>query len=137
MSIDKKNRQFLIKIEPLLTDEDKEELERITHNLRNELKELDMVEDVDLAKEGQAPKGSKVGIDIFTIGSLIVTLASSSVVRNVFPTFVNTLRSWITRNENHKISLEIDGDKLEVTAISDKEKEKLIDAWISRHTEKV
>ena len=69
------------------------------------------------------------------LGSLLVTLGGS-VASNVIPSLANTLQSWVTRQDRHTISLEIGGDKLQLTGVSDKQQEKLIDAWISRHLEK-
>jgi len=140
MTINKRENELLINIEsaPIEEkDDDPEELERITHNLRDDLNELGAVEKVDLVKQAdkEAPKGSKSGGDIVTLGSMLVTLGASAA-STVIPNLANTLQSWLTRNERHKISLEIGGDKLEVTGISDKEQQKLIDTWISSHIEK-
>jgi hypothetical protein len=139
--IDKKENQVFVNIESTSNkedDDDREELERMTHNLRNELTELDAVEKVDLVrKEGEkAPEGSKVGGDVIALGSLLVTLGGTAASA-VIPNLASTLQSWLTRHERRKISLEIGGDKLEVTGISDKEQERLIDVWISRHVEKI
>jgi hypothetical protein len=135
-----KENALLIKIESTLEeDEDTEELERIAHNLRDDLNELDVVEKVELVKnEGdkrEPPKGSKAGGDMVTLGSMLVTLGASAA-STIIPNLANTLQSWVTRNETHKISLEIGGDKLELTGVSDKEQQRLIDTWISHHMEK-
>ena len=64
--IDKKENQILINIESALKEkedeDDPEELERITRNLRDDLTELDAVETVDLViKEGEvAQKAQKL-----------------------------------------------------------------------------
>lgn len=140
----KKENQILVNIESIPKQEDdddnnndQEELERITHNLRDDLTELDAIEKVDLVrKEGeQAPEGSRAGGDIVTLGSLLLTLGTSAASTAV-PNLVNALQSWLSRNDKRKISLEIGGDKMEVTGISDKEQQRLVDAWISRHMEK-
>ncbi len=143
ITIDKKENQILINVESSSKQEDDnndpEELERITHNLRDDLTELDTIEKVDLVtKEGdekEAPEGSKAGGDIVSLGSLLVTLAAS-VGSSVIPNLANALQSWLTRHERRKISLEIGGDKIEVTGISDEQDQRLIDVWISRHIEK-
>lgn len=129
--------KVLVNIESLHDLNEPEELERLCHNLRDELNELDVIEKVDLiTKEGeQAPKGSKSGGEVAVLGSLLVTLGGS-VASNVIPSLANTLQSWVTRQDRHTISLEIGGDKLQLTGVSDKQQEKLIDAWISRHLEK-
>jgi hypothetical protein len=133
--IDKKENQILINIESLKEDVyEPEELERITYNLRDDLTELDAIEQIDLVtKEGIAPEHSKSGSEVITLGSLLVTLGGS-LASNVIPTLANTLQSWLTRHERRTISLEIGGDKLQMTGVSDKEQERLIDAWISRHS---
>ena len=136
---DKKENTLLINIESTLKedDDDPEELERITHNLRDDLTEIDAIEKVELVKkEGdEAPEGSKAGGDIVTLGSMLITLGVSAA-SSIIPNLANTLQSWLTRNERHKISLEIGGDKLEVLGISDKEQRRLIDVWISSHMKK-
>jgi hypothetical protein len=132
--IDKKENQILINIEPS-KDElyEPEELERITYNLRDDLAELDLVERIDLVtKEGAVPKHSKSGTEV-ALGSLLVTLGGS-VAGNVIPILASTLQSWLTRHERRTISLEIGGDKLQLTGVSDKDQERLIDAWINRHS---
>jgi len=131
-----KKEEVLINIESLDDNTEPEELERLSHNLRDELNELDIVEKVDLiTKDEEAPKGSKSGGEVAMLGSLLVTLGGS-LTSNVIPSLSNTLQSWVTRQDRHTISLEIGGDKLQLTGLSDKQEEKLIDAWISRHTEK-
>jgi hypothetical protein len=140
MTIDRSEHRILINIESAGKEEEHEdsgELERITRNLRHELNELDAVEKVDLVrKEGEGvPKGSKVGGEIVTLGSLLVTLGASAG-SIIIPNLTNALQSWLTRNERRKITLDIGGDKLEVTGVSSKDKERLIDVWISRHMKK-
>jgi 23S rRNA pseudoU1915 N3-methylase RlmH len=115
-------------------DEDPEELERITHNLRDELTEIDTIEKVDLVtKERKAPKGSKAGAEVIALGSLLVTLGTSAV-STAIPNLSNALQSWLTRHERRKISLEIGGDKIEVTGVSDEQQQQLIKSWLSNHS---
>lgn len=120
-------------------DIEPEELEQLTHNLRDDLTELDAVEKVDLVtkedKLDKHPDGLKHKGDVVTLGSLLVTLGVSAA-SSLVPDLSSTLKSWLTRHENRKLSLEIGGDKLEVSGLSDKEREKLIEVWISRHMEK-
>jgi hypothetical protein len=118
-------------------DIDLEELERTTQNLHDELNELDGIERVNfVTKEEEAPDGSKSGAEVVALGSLLATLATSAGSAPI-PSLVNTLQSWLMRHEKRKITLEIGGDKLEVTGISDKEQQKLIDTWISNHTQRM
>jgi hypothetical protein len=106
---------------------DEEYSAKITQGLGNEILELD-VEDVRWPKE-DIPEGSKGG-DAVTWGQLIITLAASG---GVFTTLITLLQAWVSRYERHALTLEIDGDKLEITGISTEEQKRLIDEWMSRH----
>ena len=65
-----------------------------------------------------------------TLGTLLLTLMSGSVL----PTLITTLQAWLARRrEGSTITLEIDGDKLEVPANPSKQQRQLIDFWVSRH----
>ncbi len=106
---------------------DEEELAELTQQLRKELLELD-VEAVGV-RAGEAPERAKAG-DSVTWGALLVALVASG---GVLTTLINTLQSWLTRHERNSVTLEIGGDKLEVTGISSEEQQRLINAWLSRH----
>jgi hypothetical protein len=109
-------------------DTDTEELAELTRQLRGALLELD-VEAVYLVRAGEAPERAKAG-DPITWGALLVALTASG---GVLITLINTLQSWLTRHERRSVTLEIDGDKLEVTGISSEEQQRLINSWLSRH----
>ncbi len=122
-----KTKQVILNIDAGQED-DPEEIERFTQQLREELTELD-VEAVDLVRAGETPAKAKVG-DPITWGMLLLTLAASG---GVITTVINVLQSWLTRQERRSISLEIDGDKVEIKGISSKEQQRLINEWHSRH----
>jgi hypothetical protein len=109
--------------------DDEEELERSTHQLREELLDLNL-ESVDLMKKGNPPKGSKAGEEVVSWGSLLISLAASG---GALPNLIGTVQSWLSRKENQKITMQIGADKLEMTGISNEQQDKLIDAWINRH----
>lgn len=111
-------------------DTDTEELAELTQQLRGELRELD-VESVDLVRAGQPHERAKAG-DPVTWGQLLVTLLASG---GVVVTLVNVLQSWLTRHENSSVTIEIDGDALEVTGIPSEQQQRLINIWLSRHGE--
>ncbi|MBD1862435.1 MULTISPECIES: hypothetical protein [Trichocoleus] len=124
----KQTAQLLLKISSEL-DLDAEELEQLTQQLREELLELD-VESVNLVRAGEAPKGAKVG-DPISWGTILVTLLAAG---GVVTTLINAIQSWLARDERRSIIMEINGDKLQITGVSSKEQQQLIDAWIDRHT---
>ena len=106
---------------------DLDELEINTLSLRDELSDADVIDRIDLVtKKGEAPKGAKPGGELVEWGSLVITLATT-----VAPSLSNLLQSWLTRHDKQRIVLEVGGDKLEVTGISDIERSRVIDAWIS------
>lgn len=116
-----------LQFESRATD-DAEDLERLTLQLNDELMALD-VEAVDLARTEKTPDKAKSPTAI-DLGTLLLTLAASG---GVITTLINVLKSWLNRHERRSITLEIGGDKLEVTGVSSEEQQKLIDAWINRH----
>ena len=107
---------------------DIQELAVLTEKLRNELMDL-KVEAVDFVSAGKAPQRAKAG-DPVTLGTLLLTIVASG---GLLTTLINALQSWLTRHERSSITLEIDGDKLQVTGRLTKQKQPLVDAWIKRH----
>jgi hypothetical protein len=106
---------------------DAEELDRLTRQLRQEILGLD-VEDVAPVKAEGVPEGSKG--DAFALGALLITTLASS---GAFPYIFDLLKTWLTRHGLRSVTLEIDGDTLEVKGVSAEEQKQLIDAWMSRH----
>lgn len=106
---------------------DDEELEELTRKLRKELLELD-IEAADLVSAGEAPSGARA-VEPVTLGTLLLTLAASG---GVLTTVVNVLQDWLSHHDKHSVTLEIGGDKIQVTGISSEEQKQLIDAWLTR-----
>ncbi len=119
--------QLKLTIDPSAQTDD-EELDRLARQLCQEILELD-VEDAVPLKEGQAPVGSKSGGAI-TLGALLITTLASS---GAIPPLFDLLKTWLTRHGQRSVTLEIDGDKLEVKGVSAQEQKQLIDEWMSRH----
>ena len=108
---------------------DPEEYERVTRQLRAELKDLD-VESVRLVTTETAPVGAKG--DPVTTGALIVELSASG---GVFTTLITVLHDWLRRHSgNHRIRVTIDGDTIELDGASAEREGKLVDAFVRRHS---
>lgn len=120
-------KQLMLRVE-VSTEVDAEELADATRQLREELIELE-VDDVNFVHDTDIPDKSKA-LPAINWTTLVVTLAASG---GVLTTLINALQSWLSRNEQSSISLEIEGDKLEVTGVSSEEKRRLIKSWLSRH----
>lgn len=105
---------------------DAEEKERVTRKLREELLGLD-VDGVDFVKSGKAPAKAKAG-DPITWGALLLTLVASG---GVLTTLIGVVQSCLTRHNQRGISLEVNGNKIDVNDISSEDQKRLINAWIS------
>ncbi len=111
---------------------DAADMECLTQNLRYELLELD-IDSAEIPVSENVPDNAKV-VDSFAWGELVLQLAASG---GVLTTLIVSIQSWLTRGNECGITLEIDGDKLEVKGLSEKGQEKLISNWIERHSKGV
>lgn len=105
---------------------DSEETADAAVRLRRELLDLD-VEAVEMPRSDQPPPGTRAA-DLTDLGALLVTFGPqllSSVVAAVY--------SWMSRSGRRSIRLELDGDALELTAVSSGEQRRLTDEWLRRH----
>ena len=78
---------------------DPEEYEKVTRQLRAELKDLD-VESVRLVATDTAPVGAKG--DPVTIGTLVVALSASG---GVFTTLIAVLHDWLRRHSGNSLQM--------------------------------
>lgn len=108
------------------SDADANEVEELSRQLRRELLEHDV--DVIGQVPATAPAGAKG--DPVTLGTLLVTLAASG---GVLTTAINTVQSWLTRQERHSVTVEIGGDKLVISSPSSEQEQRLIDDFINHH----
>jgi hypothetical protein len=106
---------------------DAEELEDATGRLREELLELD-VDAVDRPAAGPAPPGSR-GLEIAALGTLLVTLAHDAL-----PVVLATLGRWVSRHGERSVTIELDGDRIEVSGASAEDQRRLVDAFLARHS---
>jgi hypothetical protein len=106
---------------------DAEELEDATGRLREELLELD-VDAVDRPAAGPAPPGSR-GLEIAALGTLLVTLAHDAL-----PVVLATLGSWVSRHGERSVTIELDGDRIEVSGASAEDQRRLVEAFLARHS---
>ena len=97
----------------------------LAQDLRDALLTLDGVEDATFVTGPGMPAGAKAG-EVFTWGSLLVSLASVTSLRVV----IDALASWL-RRQPQDITVEVDGAKLSGT-VSQGERERLVDAFVSR-----
>jgi hypothetical protein len=107
-------------------DDDAEQLAEATMQLRRELLDLD-VEGVEVPGAGEPP-GTRA-VELAALGALVVTVSQSQLLAPV----VAAIRSWPAGSPRRSIKLELDGDTLELTGVSSKEQQRLVDEWLRRH----
>ncbi|OLF19224.1 effector-associated constant component EACC1 [Actinophytocola xanthii] len=121
--------EVLVVLEPD-PETDPEDADRLSRSLRAELVELDLAE-VRPAPAGTAPEGAKAA-DPVTLGAAVLALGASG---GVFTVLVEALRDWLGRRTGqHRISLTIDGDTIEIDRATDAQQRALVEAYVRRHT---
>lgn len=107
-----------------------EELEATGDRVREELLALD-VTSVRAMPGGPAPDGTR-GLDAATLGAMLVSLPATPPV---LAAVVDVMRRWIGRSDSSRsVRIEIDGDSLELSKVSDEEQTLLIEDWLKRRT---
>lgn len=102
-----------------------DELDAETRRLRKALLELD-VEDVQLP-EVVAPDGAKgTGTDI---GAMIVSLGGSAVLTALVTGVCQVLRTWVTRDKDRRVVIEVGDRKLELTGGNAEQQTRAIEAF--------
>ena len=103
-----------------------DELDDATGRLREELLELD-VDAVERPAAGPAPPGTR-GLEIAALGTLLVSLAHEAL-----PVVMATVARWVSRHGQRSVTIELDGDRIEVSGASAEDQRRLIDAFVARH----
>lgn len=102
---------------------DDERIEQLAAFLRAELQELTPVAGVP----GQAAEGAKA-IDVAELGTLLTTISQSTALAAL----INAVSSWLGQRRERSVTVEADGDTLELTgAPSDEERAKAAE-WLRR-----
>ena len=108
-----------------LGDANAEELDRLTRQLRDEIKELN-VESAEMAKGGDAPAGTK-SAELILFNQMVVTLAPTLI-----PQVVALIKGWTERRPTQSVKIKVAVGKKNVEAefdpltISANDVEKLI-----------
>lgn len=110
---------------------DAERLDELTGYLRRDLLQLDL-EDVSAWQAGAPPPGAR-GVELAALGGLSLTLGGSA---EILKAVVGAISHWLRRSgtSHRTVRLEIGGDQLELSEVSDAEQERLISLFVSRHS---
>jgi hypothetical protein len=110
--------------------QDPELLETYSRRLREDILNLD-VDSVDYVGQDDAPAGSK-GVGASAVGDMILSLTP---LNNVIMSVIGAVQSFVNRNHQCNITMEIGDNKLIISDMSPKEQQKLVDAWIKQISE--
>jgi hypothetical protein len=113
-----------------LGEHDAEETDLLTRQLRDELLELD-VDTLVIPASVPPPTGAK-GADASLLGTLMLTASSDP---GVLTAIIEAIRAWTNISRHRTARLEIDGDVLDMGGLTASNQTRLIDLYISRHTQ--
>lgn len=110
---------------------DAEQLDELTHSLRQELLQLD-VKDVTAQRAGHPPPGARGELDAAQAGGLLVALGSEA---RGLAAVIAAIRAWLARRRGalRSVRLEIAGDVLELSSATAADQDQLIRLFVSRH----
>jgi hypothetical protein len=112
-------------------EEESADVERhaeLAESLRRELLELDAAEVLPVVGD-EPPTGAKSGSAI-ALGALLVAVAQPELVSAV----VAAVEAWVAGRTGRSVRIEIDGDSIEVTGLSARDRRRLIDSWLERRS---
>jgi hypothetical protein len=104
-----------------------EERDELARALRAELLELE-VEAVDRPEE-PPPAGTR-GAGVIELGTLLVTLGQGAL-----GLVTSTIARWVQRRGGRSVTLELDGDRIELGGVSAEDQRRLIETFVARHAE--
>ncbi len=118
------NVEVLVAVAP---EDDDERRDQLTRRLRAEIAGLAIDR---IAASGPArPPGAKSG-DAGSVSQLLVTLTASG---GVLASLVGLLSDWVGRQRGTRLSVSIDGDRIELASASSDEQRQLVQAFLARH----
>ncbi|SDG07848.1 Caspase domain-containing protein [Lentzea fradiae] len=103
---------------------DGERIEQLTAFLRTELRELVAVSEAP----GERVGGAKA-LDPAEIGTVLTTISQSAVLAAL----INAVSAWLGRRRDRSVTVEADGDPLELTGAPTEEELAARRAWLGRH----
>jgi hypothetical protein len=108
-------------------EHDPDSLDRDVRRLRAEMLRLDVQAVTTPTVPG--PDGAR-GVDVVQLGALLVTLVpSAEVLGYVF----DLVKTWLNGRSSRSITVEIDGDVIEVTGATRADIGRLVEVFAARH----
>ena len=107
-------------------DADAEERDESARALRSELLSLDV--DAVERPEAPAPEGA-VAAGAVELGTLLVTVGQSALAL-----VTSTIARWVQRRGGRSVTLELDGDRIELSGVSVEDQQRLIATFVAKHS---
>jgi hypothetical protein len=112
---------------------DDERLDLLTRQVGAELRQLEVRDVRPAPADAQPPPGSR-GLDAASVGQLLVALLGTQGLAAV----ISSVRGWLGRADAapRTVHVEIEGDVLELSGASTEEQDRLVEMFLSRHSER-
>jgi hypothetical protein len=104
---------------------DADERDEAARALGDELRELDV--DAVRRPTQPAPPGTR-GAEAAMLGTLVVTVG-----RTALSAVAGAIQQWLSRRGGRSVTLELDGDRIEVAGLSTGDQQRLIETFVARH----
>ncbi|SHN87861.1 hypothetical protein SAMN05660350_04256 [Geodermatophilus obscurus] len=108
-------------------DTDAQEMDELAHSLRQDLLDVDGIDDARPATAGPAPTGTKAG-EALQVGALAVSMAPVALQG-----VIDVVRHWSSRRPVRKVSVTIGDDTLTLEGATVAQQEQLVAAFLDRH----
>jgi hypothetical protein len=113
----------------LETGDDAEQLEADLQSLIAELHELDLE---DLQRPARSAPDGVRGVGGFELGTLLVAVGGAGAT---VPALIGLLQDWLRRRRSGAVRVKLGDDEIELTGVSPKQQERLVEAFLARHSE--
>ena len=109
------------------TGAEPDRVDRLTLSLRRELIAAG-IDDVEQGTEGPAPAGTR-GLDAATVGSLLVTITSSTLAATQA---INTIRGWASRgSKDGKVRITVGDSTLTLSGTHSEQEQRLVTEFLA------
>jgi hypothetical protein len=119
------NLELLVSIS-LDTQAEAPEVDAATFQLQHELLELD-VESVERPMGERPPPGARAA-ELTELATLLVSLGPALITG-----VAGAIAQWVARDPSRSVKLEMGGDSIEVTSVSEEDQQRLVGSFLAKH----
>jgi hypothetical protein len=112
-------------------DADPEDIERLRIQLRRDLEEIGAVS-VESIEVEATPEDAK-SVDVLAVGTMLVKFAPAAL-----GALARVLQAWVATDNRRTITVQMgEGEVLTLTGATDDERQRLVDAWLTRQRQRL